>query len=173
MRKIIKFLIIATVAALLTPCFAKAQFPTAPSKSPGLPSKTTPSPQAPQADIFATPQRDPVSYQAPVQATVVLRAPAVYQVQRQILVQAAPVAYATVAADPCVQQQVVQQTVLRNVVQHSAVVSHSIGAGVVHQAQVNHGLVGAAAMGGRAPRKIVTKQVTKQKRGLLGGLFGG
>jgi hypothetical protein len=152
MKTLIIFAIAATLA-LLIPALVMAQSPPVPDKSPGIPSKTTPlaSPQ-----VQASPQ---AAYDAVPLAPLVLRAPQIYQVQRQVLL--APVAYA--AADPCVAQQVVVQ---RQIVQHSAAVSH----GVVHQAQINHGLVGAGV--GRQPRKIVTKQVTKTKRGLFGGLFG-
>lgn len=142
-----------------------AQSPPIPDKAPqaAIPSKTTPlaSPQ-----IQASPQQAAVpQYDQPA---VVLRAvPQVYAVQRLVTVQAAPVAYATVAYDAgcAVQQQTVVQ---RSFVQHSSVVSH----GVVQSAQVNHGFVGGVGRAARAPRKVVTKQVTKTKRGLF-GLFGG
>lgn len=149
-----------------------AQFPDQPSKTlptPAIPSKAPQaafaSPQV-QAAPLASPQQAyaPQQALAPVQQyeapAVVLRAvPQVYAIQRQVVLQAAPVAYAPVAYDTgCVVQQAVVQ---RSFVQHSAVVNH----GVVHSAQVNHGVVAAA---GRQPKKVITKQVTKVKRGLFG-----
>lgn len=153
--------IAAVVLIILVPALVKAQSPPIPDKAPqplAAPSKVAPlaSPQA----AYATPQQAlaPVQqYEAP--AVVLQAVPRVYAIQRQVLVQAAPVAYTSVAYDTgCVAQQAVVQ---RSFVQHSAVVNH----GVVHSAQVNHGVVAAA---GRQPKKVVTKQVTKVKRGLFG-----
>jgi hypothetical protein len=162
------------VLAFLVPALVKAQSPPVPDKSPQ--PLAAPSKALPQAAPFASPQAALASpqqsyapqqsfapvqqYEQPVQA-LVLRAPAVYQIQRQVILRdVAPVAYASVAYDSgcgVAQQAVVQ----RSFVQHSAVVNQ----GVVHQAQVNHGVVAAA---GRQPKKIKTKQVTRVKRGLFG-----
>jgi hypothetical protein len=178
---------IAALLAFLVPALVKAQSPPVPEKSPQ--ALAAPSKALPQAAPFASPQAALASpqqsyapqqsfapvqqYDTPVQA-LVLRAPAVYQIQRQVLlqaapvvsyqtVQAAPVAFAEVAYDTGCAVGVQQAVVQRSFVQHSAVLNR----GVVHQAQVNHGLIGAGA--GRAPRKVVTKQVTKTKgRGLFG-----
>jgi hypothetical protein len=180
MRPILVFLI-AFALGVLIPALVNAQSPPVPAKSPvpDIPAKSTPlaSPApfaSPQAQIQASPQQSfaPQSY-APAQSfapqydqeTVVLRSvPQVYRVQRQVLFQAAPVAYAPVsyaAADVgcgVAQQAVVQ----RSFVQHQSVVSHGL-----QSAQVNHGVVANAAVG-RQPKKIKTKQVTKVKRGLFG-----
>jgi hypothetical protein len=165
---------IAVVLLILVPALVKAQSPPIPDKAPqalAAPSKAQPfaSPQA----ALASPQQAyaPQQALAPQYAPVVLQAaPQVFAIQRQVVLQAAPVmsyqtvqaAFAPVAYDTgCVAQQAVVQ---RGLIQHSAVVNH----GVLHSAQVNHGLVGAGAEVGRQPKKIVTKQVTRVKRGLFG-----
>lgn len=155
----ISSLAVALVLVVLASPFVLAQSPPVPEKSPvpmAAPSKTTPQPLAsPQAQ--ASPQQSfAPQYDQPA---VVLRAvPQVYAVNRLVL--AAPVAsYATVAYDSgCVAQQ--QVVVQRQIVQRN-VVSH----GVHQQVVVNHA---AVAAGGRQPKKIVTKQVTKVRRGLFG-----
>lgn len=148
-----------------------SQYPNTPDKAlpqPGIPSKSTPlaSPQ-----VQASPQQSfAPQYDQPA---VVLRAvPQIYQVQRQVIVQAAPVAYAPAVCSVGVQAAPIayasgscgvgQQAVIQNgLIGHSAVVSHGL-----QNAVVNHGVVAAGV--GRQPKKIKTKQVTRVKRGLFG-----
>lgn len=164
---------------------ASAQFPSTPDKNQPLAAPPAPAKATPQAGTFATPQQTYVPQQdlgvdyVPV-ARAILRVPSSYVVQRQIVVRdvapvydvasydVSPVVCDTgvslaLAGQGCgvVQQQVVQRQIIqRNVVSH----------GIQHQAVVNHAL-GAGV--GRGPRKIVTKQVTKQKGRGVFGLFGG
>jgi hypothetical protein len=170
--------LIAVALLILIPALVQAQFPDQPSKTlptPAVPSKAPQAalaPQAPfaspQAQIQASPQQAFQSYApqsfAPQydQETVVLRSvPQVYQIQRQVLFQAAPVAYAPVAYDAgCGVAQ--RSFVQRGFAQQSAFVNHGF-----QSAQISHG-VGVNAAVARQPNKIKTKQVTRVKRGLFG-----
>lgn len=142
----------------------QAAAPVAPSKAP---QAAFASPQG-QAAPFASPQQSfaPVQQYEP-QAVVLRTVPQVYAVQRQVVVAAAPVAYAAVAYDPgdscVVQQQVVRQAIVRQHVAHNVVVNRAFGP------QISHNVIVGADVGvGRAPRKVVTKTVTKVRRGLFG-----
>jgi hypothetical protein len=179
MRPILVFLI-AFALGILIPALVNAQSPPVPAKSPvpDIPAKSTPlaSPApfaSPQAQIQASPQQSfapqsfaPQSF-APQydQETVVLRSvPQVYQIQRQVLFQAAPVAYAPTAyAAADVGCGVAQQSFARRgFAQQSVFASHGF-----QSSQISHG-VGVNAAVARQPKKIKTKQVTKVKRGLFG-----
>jgi hypothetical protein len=168
--------LIAVVLLILVPALVNAQSPPIPAKSPvpDIPAKSTPfaapTPFAsPQAQIQASPQQSyaPAQSFAPQydEETVVLRSvPQIYQIQRQVLFQAAPAAYAPTAyAAADVGCGVAQQSFARRgFAQQSVFASHGF-----QSAQISHG-VGVNAAVARQPNKIKTKQVTRVKRGLFG-----